>query len=589
MSNNTEGETPAVAAVAEPEAAAAATEPAADGSTDNDKATTATDADGAAAGGGDKKKKGDNKGGSKRRDRKDHPKDPRDETPIEELYDLTQPIPFVARPSKDEHEAEVAALNVQIEGLKDDRQKLQDQIDAAMGKGGDGKGGKGGKGGNPAADALKDELKTHRTTKGTLIDDKKALRLNLDAIRTQSDKLAAERKTARSAVGSHSTLAAIETEIARLHKRQETTSMTLAAEKRLIKDIDSLEASKKTVAAIQTKDDELNAMRDEKKAVQTQLTDKDREIDAVQKIIETKSAALKVIYDKEAGTRADLNKLFAAKDEIRGKMNEIITERNALRDAYRQANNDWYHCQRAIRAQKQLKYDEEKAARDAEKLAWAKAREEEEAKKIPYEEEMALCDYLADYLTRTYLVDAAEEKKKREAEAAEKKRAAEGVVAVRDEDNPFANFKPAKKGGDDEVFLQMGKGKSKRNRNKSGKAGGKAAKSKAAFTLSVDSFEQFGLLGLTPPTSADAVENSVTELRERKVWYSTQERGAVKTAQEIRKDNEKYVAKIQAGKGGGSGGKGGSGGNKKGGGKQEVVLGPGSGSAPLAGQWAART
>jgi len=268
-----------------------------------------------------------------------------------------------------------------------------------------------------------------------------------------------------------------------------------------------------------------------------------------------------------------------------------MDQRTALRDEFKTANNKWYDAQRAVRAQKQLKYEAEKAVREAEKAAYLKAKEAEELAKTPYEEEMALCDYLADYLTRTYLVDAAAEKKKREEEAEKKKREAEGVVMMKDEDNPFANMMPVKKNDDNGDYFGKGKGgKAKRNRSNAKSGGG--GKSKQAFTLSVDSFEQFGLLGLTPPTSADAVPKSVEELRERKVWYSQQERGSVPTARDIRKENEKNAAKMLSGKGGsGSGGKG----RKKngGGGGEEEALGPGTNgaasAAPLAGQWAARS
>ena len=500
-----------------------------------------------------------------------------DETPIEELYDLSQPIPHVPRPSKDEHEAAVHDLNAQIDKLKADRQSLQTKIE----------GGLTGKGGNPEAESTKDELKKLRSQKGSLIDDKKALRAQLEAIRNASDKLQNERKAAQSSVGKFRSLGEIEAEIARLHKRQETTSMSLAEEKRLIKDIDVLESSKKTFASIQSKDDELNATRDSKKTLQTQLNAKDKEIDAVQKVIDERSTALKAIYDKEADKRGDMQKLFKVRDDLRSQINDLITQRNALRDAYRADNNKWYNYQRAVRKQKQMKYEEEKAAREAEKQAWLKAKEEEELKKIPYEEEMALCDYLAEYLTRTYLVDASELKKKAEEEAAAKKKAAEGVVEVKAEDNPFANFKPVGKSKDDdeEVFLQMGGknggGKKKRQRNKAAKSKAKAATS---FTLSVDSFEQFGLLGLTPPTSIDAVEKSVDELHKRKEWYSQQPRGAVKTAADIRKENEKNAARIQNKKGDNGSGKS----KKNGAGGEELTLGAGSVAAGPAGQWAGK-
>ena len=61
----------------------------------------------------------------------------------------------------------------------------------------------------------------------------------------------------------------------------------------------------------------------------------------------------------------------------------------------------------------------------------------------------------------------------------------------------------------------------------------------------MDTFEQFGLLSLNPPTSVDQVSKSVDELRAKKKWYSEQPRGSVPTATEIRKANEKSAAKLK--------------------------------------------
>ena len=178
-----------------------------------------------------KEKRGGSGGGSgdkKRRDRKNG----KDEaaTPIEELYDLSRPIPHVPRPSKDEHEAALSALNGQIDALKEQRAALQSQIDAGMG-------GKGQNNRNPRAESLKDELRKLRAAKGALIDAKKALRSKLEAVRAASDKIEADRKKARSAIpgnGKFTSLQSIEAEISRLARRQETTSMSLQDEKRLL-------------------------------------------------------------------------------------------------------------------------------------------------------------------------------------------------------------------------------------------------------------------------------------------------------------------------------------------------------------------
>lgn len=206
-----------------------------------------------------------------------------------------------------------------------------------------------------------------------------------------------------------------------------------------------------------------------------------------------------------------------------------------MRTKFRETTNDWYQCQRAIKAQRQLQYDEEKKRREGEHAAWLKKKEEEELAKTPYEEEMALCDYLADYLTKAYLTDANEEAEKR-AKAAEEKAKAD-VVAVKDD--PFAGFKArSSKKDDDNDEIYFGKGK--KGKGGKNKTGGKSKKSKPAsakktFSLNLDLFDQFGMLSLSPPTSLDAVASSVDELRAKKTWYSEQPRGSVPTARDIRK------------------------------------------------------
>jgi hypothetical protein len=139
-----------------------------------------------------------------------------------------------------------------------------------------------------------------------------------------------------------------------------------------------------------------------------------------------------------------------------------------------------------------------------------------------YEEEMALCEYLANYLSTTYLKDD-----KKEAAEAE----AEAKPAVKDD--PFAGFAAVNKKQED-TFMKMGKGNKKERVTASAPKAKKAPKA-APFNLSVDTFDQFSLLNLTPPTSLAEVAGKVTELKEKQVWYTKQERGAVETAADIKK------------------------------------------------------
>merc|ERR1712127_482088 len=64
---------------------------------------------------------------------------------------------------------------------------------------------------------------------------------------------------------------------------------------------------------------------------------------------------------------------------------------------------------------------------------------------------------------------------------------------------------------------------------------GSKKKAATVFRLSVDIFEQFGVLGLSPPTSTEGIQKAIDDLTAKKEWYSKQERGSVPTASDIRK------------------------------------------------------
>lgn len=436
-----------------------------------------------------------------------------DRKPVEELFDLSKPIKRVDRPNKEAHEEELATLTKAIDDLKIERRLIQEKIDTTI---------EGSRGSE--VQKLRDELSRLRGKKGVLISEKKSIRSRLDASRNTSERLFEDKKKTKDTM-KYTTLEEIEEEIKRLQRRQETTSMSLMEEKRLIKEMDSLHASKKLVATLKSKETDLEDAREQRKAISVEINAKDKEIDEVAAQIDQKSEALKKLSEKETDSRSNMQELFKERDEIKKRLHEAHENKNDARQAFREANNKWYDYQRAVRAQRRMQIEEEKRKREEERLAWLKKKEEEEAKRIPYEEEMSLCDYLAEYLTKTYLTD------KNQKDSSAKQDDSPTL-----KDNPFAGMKPMKKKDDDEIYLKMGSGKKPRQRkNKS-----KAAK-KEAFTLNVDTFGQFGLLNLTPPTSYESVAASVDELRNKKKWYSEQPRGSVPTATEIRKAQEKSV------------------------------------------------
>eukprot|EP00555_Chaetoceros_dichaeta_P003582 CAMPEP_0198250236 /NCGR_PEP_ID=MMETSP1447-20131203/1502_1 /TAXON_ID=420782 /ORGANISM="Chaetoceros dichaeta, Strain CCMP1751" /LENGTH=542 /DNA_ID=CAMNT_0043935043 /DNA_START=64 /DNA_END=1692 /DNA_ORIENTATION=+ len=439
-----------------------------------------------------------------RRERRQH-------TPSEELYDLSKPIPNEQKPDKTKHDESVEVFSTRINILKEKKQDVQVKIDDAL---------EGGR--NAEVMKERDHLKSLFNKKGDLIGEIKIMRSRLDMVRKQADNLINEKKQAKSNMR-YGDAASIDAEIKKLKRRQETTSMSLGDEKRLIKEMEEMEKSKKFLTDVQNADISIDDVKEQRSVLQGSISAKNLEIDAVQAEIVEKQKSMDSMRATEDQSRNNLTSLKNERNDLSKQIGEVMDERNVARNEFRDANNKWYDYQRAVKARKKIQYDEMKIKETEEKEAYYKAIEEEEAKKVPYEEEKALCEYLVSYLTRTYLETG-------------KKAAEEKVVEViKVTDDPFAGLKPVNKKTDD-MFLKIGKGPKKLRTRHSKK------KAVPAFKLTVDSFEQFGFLSLSPPTKLEDVSKSIEELNAKKEWYKEQPRGSVPTVREIRKSNEKAAA-----------------------------------------------
>ena len=96
-------------------------------------------------------------------------------------------------------------------------------------------------------------MNTLKAKKNALIEEKKKLRAQLDQAKNQTDKISKEKKDARSNV-KYNSVDEIDAAIKKLQHKQETTSMSLNEEKKIIKEIDALQNSKKFVADLKNKD-----------------------------------------------------------------------------------------------------------------------------------------------------------------------------------------------------------------------------------------------------------------------------------------------------------------------------------------------
>jgi uncharacterized coiled-coil DUF342 family protein len=236
----------------------------------------------------------------------------------------------VEKPDKNAHDKELEDLAAQAKAIQDERQSVQDQID-----------GKTTAPKNNEISGEREALAQLRAQKGSLINDKKKILTKLDAIKAQADKIVKDRKDTRANI-KFSKVEDIDKELTRLKKKQETTSMSLSEEKKILKEIDQLKASKSLVASLKVKETDLEDVKEQRKNLTAQVALVDKEIDAVQSQMDKKTETIKELTEKENGKRDALKELFTKRDELRKELNEIYKKRDDARSAFRTKNDAWY-------------------------------------------------------------------------------------------------------------------------------------------------------------------------------------------------------------------------------------------------------
>lgn len=247
-----------------------------------------------------------------------------DDTPVEELYDLSKPIPRVEKPDKNAHDKRIDELNAQFEKLKKDKAKVQDKIESAMNSGK-----------NTEIGKAKDAMVVLRQKKGKLIDEKRAIRAELDELKTVGDKLVKDKKDAKSNIRFNS-VEEIESEIKKLQRRQETTSMSLTEEKKLIQEINALQSSKDKVKDLKSKDASLDGVKKQRSLINDNIKAKDKEIDAVSEEMDKIGAKIKTLSEKETDKRTVLDDLFKQRETLKKEISVVLKEKDDLRDDYRE-------------------------------------------------------------------------------------------------------------------------------------------------------------------------------------------------------------------------------------------------------------
>lgn len=384
------------------------------------------------------------------------------------------------------HDKEIAACNKELNEIKGKQDKIRNERNGG-----------------------RQEFDKAKRLMAKLMDNKKKLHTEKSAIEARREashkKIIAgqdKEKAARAEI-KFGSVDAIDKKIKELETRQARTSMSLTEEKNLVKEIKTLNLSKKGFATLE----ELKALTDRERALKSgidkELTEKNIQLKGVYKEVDAQRAVLDDLNKTSLESSKHLPAFKKRQEELRA---QVETENAAVK---------------ALREQIQEKEKVHAAAVAEEKKTWKveqaeikKKLEAEELAKHPYEEEMYVCDFLVKYLTTKCVVDSDSK-----VESTSKASTTSDV-----DTSAFVGMKSLKR--DDETF--MGGAVKKKSKKKGGQ------NNKDDISHTHESLEYFSSIGVKAPMKLSSVTESLKELEEKKEYFNTLERGAIPSLKSLR-------------------------------------------------------
>ncbi|EEY62020.1 uncharacterized protein PITG_14008 [Phytophthora infestans T30-4] len=409
----------------------------------------------------------------------------------QEIPDVIERLP---KPDKAEHEAKISVLDGAIKKLQARSNVIRAEMDAL-------KTNRGGYGG-PIQEA-KAKFASLRAEKDNLIQQRNQITARLRQTRDEKDSTVKQQRSVRANL-KYGSVAEFDSAIAELKHKQETSSMSLNEEKRVIKEIEQLQAQKQQVSGYSDDQGVVEKQNESIKEIRALQTKKNEDIDAIQEKLNEQKQALDELYrlNEEENKKDQFPVLAKERKEIKEQLDDKFTAIKALRKEFKEANDKYYNNIRLVRKKKEMERQKEEEARKAEYEAKLADYEKEMAKIHPHQDEMDLCDALVSFLEKTYAKELKEEDDK----------AAETSAAPLVLDG----MKPLQRKEED--FMMLGGGSKKGKKGRSGKKTKKATK----LVLPLAQMEAFSTVGLLPPTSAAAVSESLTAVKAKKVWFNEQ-------------------------------------------------------------------
>lgn len=407
------------------------------------------------------------------------------------------------KPDRAEHDRQCNAITAEINALHEKAREAKNALDKLLN---DRSGSKGEvEAARQAMQSLIAERKQMMAERNELTAQRDASRDKLVAYQNQEKAMRAEMK--------FSSIEAIDNQIRELEQRQARTTMSLNDEKKIIKDIKTLQQSKRTVATIAELKENMEREKTTRSVFDKKITDKNIELKDVNDRITAQRNVLDAL-NKDSADRDAVPNLRKAQLECREQIQEKFNAVRALKAEFKKSEDVYYAHLAEVNAKKREARQKELEAKAAEEDARRKQLEAEELARIPYEDEMHLCDHLISYLKTNFAAD------KDSSEAS-------GTDAAPALQTAFAGMKLLSR--DEQDYATLG---TKKNRGK--KKGGNNTK-KDAIVHSMDTLDSFSLLQVAPPSSVAQVSTTIDALTQKKATFQGLARGAVPTIAETLK------------------------------------------------------
>jgi uncharacterized coiled-coil DUF342 family protein len=446
-------------------------------------------------------------------------------TPVNATTELKAP-PAIKKPDRnlvkdkeDKIRAQITKVDDKIKVISDKAKALQQ----AAGK-------------DDGLTELRSKLKELKGKREVLTQQRTSIYGVRDAARESRDAKMSEMKDLK-ALTKYKDVGEVDRQIKKLETMQFTTTMSLSKEKEVLKEIEELKKQRRVLAQHMTVATDLDGGKASAVDASAQIKDINEKLSVIKGDMEKVQTELNKHYEKKNDSAYPA--LIKEKDELRATKKTMGDSIQLLWDDFKEANKVWKENQDEWDKYKKLLNAKEKEEYEARKEELRLKREEELAKKIPYEEEMDLCDYLSNYLTNAFM----SKDKSTEKVVEEVKTDFDGLVLLN-----------SKK--DDGNFYMAPSGK----QGKKNKGGGKktaAGTKRGKIVIFPETLESFGLLKLDPPTTVDQVPGVIEKLAEKKAAFKILPRGAILSIAEM---NQKFEADAESGgqrrdnknKGGGS-------------------------------------